>query len=81
MARSVQSTQSMQNKTAKIILAIASVFALLSAAACSPAALEAKRLADQCNATYGFNTAKSLSCMDTGYERLAMANGSQRKGL
>jgi hypothetical protein len=38
-------------------------------------------MADQCSATYGFNTAKSISCMDTGYERLAMASASETKGL
>ena len=74
-------TNRKQKKTASMILGLAAAFALFASTACGPAALEAKRLADQCNATYGFNTAKSLSCMDTGFERLAMANASQKDDL
>lgn len=70
-----------RNKTTSIVLAIAAALALFASTACGPAAFEAKRLADQCNATYGFNTAKSLSCMDTGFDRIAMADASQSKGL
>lgn len=70
-----------QKKTASTILAIGAVFALFASTACGPAALEAKRLADQCNATYGFNTPKSISCTDTGFERIAMASATRNVGL
>ncbi|MDE0910649.1 MAG: hypothetical protein OSB60_09305 [Myxococcota bacterium] len=72
----------MQKRTTTIILAATAAFALVAAVACSPVALEAKRLADQCNAIYGFSTEKSAACMNTGFERIAMADASpQNKGL
>jgi len=37
-----------------------------------PAALEEKRLADQCNATHGFSTPEARTCMEFGADRLAM---------
>jgi hypothetical protein len=42
--------------------------------ACGPAALEEKRLADQCNAVYGFNTPEARSCRDVGVNYLAMGD-------
>jgi hypothetical protein len=42
--------------------------------ACGPAALEEKRLADQCNAVYGFNTTEARSCQDVGVNYLAMGD-------
>ena len=73
--------ESQNQKTTTIILAFATAFFLFWSTACGPAALEAKRMPDQCNATYGFNTAKSISCMDTGYGTLAMASNSETKDL
>jgi hypothetical protein len=71
-----------QTRTTTIILAAAAALALLVSTACGPAALEAKRLADQCNATHGFSTASSSACMETGFNRIAMADVSPRnKGL
>jgi hypothetical protein len=40
--------------------------------ACGPAALEEKRLADQCNAVYGFNTPEARGCQNVGVDYLAM---------
>jgi hypothetical protein len=72
----------MQKQTITIILGATAAFALLAATACGPVALEAKRLADQCDATYGFSTEKSVACMNTGFERIAMADASpQNNGL
>ena len=67
----------MKKNSAAIIIVMASAFLFLATTACGPAALEAKRMADQCNATYGFNTAKSVACMDTDYDRLAMVSGAK----
>jgi hypothetical protein len=63
----------MNVKSASILIAVAAGLFLAMSTACGSSALEAKRMADQCNATYGFNTSKSVSCMNTGYEEIAVA--------
>jgi hypothetical protein len=50
---------------------IATLFALWLSA-CGPAALEEKRLADECNAIYGFSTPEARDCLNVGTDRLAM---------
>lgn len=44
----------------------------LGLSACGPAALEEKRLTDQCNAVHGFHTPEARACMASGVDRLAM---------
>lgn len=71
----------MKAKQTSILIAAIATLLLIGATACGPAALEAKRMADQCNATYGFNTPRSLACMNSGQERLAMAGSGAARDL
>jgi hypothetical protein len=63
----------MNVKSASILIAVAAGLFLAVSTAGESSALEAKRIADQCNATYGYYTWKSVSCMNTGYEQIAVA--------
>lgn len=74
-------TESRPNRRSLFVAALISAVALLGSTACGPAALEAKRTADQCNATYGFNTPKAMACMNTGYDRVAMAEADNTADL
>ena len=71
----------MRRRSALTFAALICALALFASSACGPAALEAKRMADQCNATYGFNTPKAIDCMNTGYDRIAMADAGDTAEL
>lgn len=62
----------MQLAQMKIRAVVIAAISLLWLTACGPAALEEKRLADQCNATYGFGSDAARECLDSGTSRLAM---------
>ena len=62
----------MQNVQWKAGTAVIAAIMMSWLSACGPAALEEKRLADECNAIYGFNTPEARDCRDVGADRLAM---------
>lgn len=62
----------MRNVQWKAGTVVVAILVVLWLAACGPAALEEKRLADECSAVYGFNTPEARACWDVGTERLAM---------
>ena len=64
----------MQNSHWKVGTIVLATIVMSWLTACGPAALEEKRLADQCNAVYGFNTPESRSCRDVGVNYLAMGD-------
>jgi len=62
----------MQSPRARFGTVLALAITLAGGAACGPAALEEKRLTDQCNAVYGFHTPEARACMASGVDHLAM---------
>jgi hypothetical protein len=63
-----------QNSHWKVGIIVLATLVMSWLTACGPAALEEKRLADQCNAVYGFNTPEARSCRDVGVNYLAMGD-------
>jgi hypothetical protein len=61
-----------QNSHWKVGTIVLATIAMSWLTACGPAALEEKRLADQCNAVHGFNTPEARGCQNVGVDYLAM---------
>ena len=62
----------MQNSHWKVGTIVLATIVMSWLTACGPAALEEKRLADQCNSVYGFNTPEARGCQNVGVDYLAM---------
>jgi hypothetical protein len=72
MAIQERSVQLLRKKTGPVLFAAMMVISLSWLTACGSAALEEKRLSDQCNSTYGFNSPKAIACQESGSVRFAM---------
>ena len=62
----------MQNSHWKVGTIVLAMLVMSWLTACGPAALEEKRLVDQCNSVYGFNTPEARGCRNVGVDYLAM---------
>ncbi|MCH7869114.1 MAG: hypothetical protein IH881_15570 [Myxococcales bacterium] len=64
--------QRVQWKAGPVLFNATTVMTLLRLTACGPAALEEKRRAERCNATYGRFTPEAFACLEAGVGRFAM---------